>query len=66
VVCGYGIMVTDKFGRRLRGRGVGGGGGGGGEIQLKLPGPGGPEGSLGPAFVAYVFVFPGSIVDCTN
>jgi hypothetical protein len=37
-----------------------------GGIRLKLPGPGGPEGGLEPNFVAYVFVFPDSIVDCTN
>jgi hypothetical protein len=35
-----------------------------GGSRYKLPGPGGPEGGPGPEFVAYVFVFLGSIIIC--
>jgi hypothetical protein len=33
-----------------------------GEIRYKLPGPGRPEWVPGPDYVAYVFVFLGSII----
>jgi hypothetical protein len=37
---------------------------GGGGNWYKLPVPGGPEGGLGPDYVAYVFVFLDYIIIC--
>ena len=32
--------------------------------RYKLPGPGGPDGGPGPDYVAYVFVYLGTIIIC--
>ena len=36
----------------------------GGGSRYKLPGPDGPEESVGPEYIAYFFVYPGSAIIC--